>query len=115
MVHHFECVRSGPAPALLKMHVIAVYVSILVQPGSAVKAAAVDHEGIAFPLADRVTQPSLVGILREGAAVHPDFSDVSLSLKKHNQPAGRIKELNGVGIKEEARKAIWIAFHDGVV
>src|SRR5262249_45021529 len=49
------------------------------------------------------------------AAIRPDFANHSLALKKHNQPAGRIKELNGVGIKEDPWKAIWIAFHNGVV
>src|ERR1041385_4850845 len=114
-VYHLESVRPAPLPAFLKMHVVAVYISILVQPRPAVEAGAVNNQRVAFPLADRIPQPSLIWILREAATVNPDFADAPLSLKKHDQPAGCTKELNGVGIEQKAWKTIGIAFHDRVV
>ena len=71
-------VRIGPRKPFGHVQLFAMLVPGGIQPGAVVKAQGVDHERIAFPLPNRISEVRRIGVLRLLAAIQPDIApDVS--------------------------------------
>src|SRR5689334_9906922 len=65
-----------------------------VSPRLVIKPDRVHHQGVAFPVADRIPEPGRPkrGVVR--AAVGPDLPDIMIELENHEHPAGTLDDLH---------------------
>src|SRR5580704_8220298 len=69
---HFQSIGIDAAPAFLQVHLVAVRISEVVEPGSVVVTDRVDDKSVSLPFANGVSVPGWVGILRQRSAIGPN-------------------------------------------
>src|SRR5215467_10790629 len=73
-----------------------------IEPGTVVKSGAFDHQNIAIPMADGVTHPIRVWILRERASIEENLPVRKVLVQHYNQP-GRLHDLRQTAVRDVAR------------
>src|SRR5262249_5210193 len=71
---HLERVVSRTRPAFLEFHMLAVWITEVVDPCALVITSGIDDEGVAFPLAARPSIPSRIRIIRDFLPGREDFA-----------------------------------------
>ena len=67
-------------------------------------------------MANRISHPSTIGILRKVSPIHPNMAQRTLALELHQDLVGHMIELRlTTGVEKEAWNPFWIARHDGIV
>src|SRR6516225_10849709 len=78
------------------MHLVAVRIAEVVEPGAIVETAGINDERIPIPFTDRITEPfQIVGIFGKSPSIGPNFTKYAVPLEHLNHSAGSLKNLNG--------------------
>ncbi len=90
---NFHMPEIAPMKSLLNAHVLAMAVSPGIEPCQIIKAHRVDHERVAFPFSDRVSQPRGSRIGRQFAAVGEDLAEDRLHFVQDDYFPRRLDDL----------------------
>ena len=102
--------------AFLQFHLIAMRISVLIEPGPVVKASRIDDKFIAFPPATRISvPPHRVRIVWRFAAIRPDFPQYVVPLEVLNEAVGKLNELHRPREKQKAWNTLGITFANNVI
>src|ERR1700733_1597551 len=92
------------------MHLFGVRMAHIVEPGSIVKADAVDYQRVAFPMSYGVPHPHGIRILGMTSSVQEDLAVArDIILEQHHQQAWRLNQLEGEqssGVGDASRQAM---------
>src|SRR6266478_6656323 len=105
----FQGVMIQPPIALGKVRLVTPRIPIGIDPLLVVEPNRFDNECVSFPLANRVPQPTGVGIFGKWPPVRPDGAPNVLLLEEHEHPARNLYDLKWVGVIEKLGRAVRIA------
>src|SRR5438128_72312 len=66
-------------------------------------------------MADGISIPSGIRIIRKFAPIHPDFTERVMPFKKHQNPSGNMNDLERPDGEHDPWKSHWVTFQDGIV
>src|SRR5205085_10074840 len=100
-----------------QMHVAAVWIAEMVKPAAVVEPVGIDHEGIAVPSANGVTQPfQVIGVLWKRSPVCPDFTIYTVPFENLNHSARSLEDFHRpIRKKQYARYSKGIAHAGWIV
>src|SRR5713101_3206111 len=103
-----QVVVINPPDALYNVQSVAVRVTDSVDPRFIVEVCCVNDECVSLPLPNRVSHPrgAETGIMR--AAVCENLMPQGVVLEQHHDLPGRLKNLQGEGVKKNPRETGWI-------
>src|SRR5436190_23881046 len=85
-----------------------------VEPGPIVEARGLDHECVAIPVADRVSQPRWVRIFRQLPSIHVDLPVTTGSiLEEHGHDRGGVDD--SIRRVDRFRRTAWQAVCNGII
>src|ERR1700704_3174064 len=105
----FQGVMIQPAVAFGKVRLFAPRIPVGIDPLLVVEPNRFDNECVSFPLANRVPQPTGVGIFGKWPPVCPDGAPNVLLLEEHEHPARNLHDLKWVGMIQKLGRAVRIA------
>src|SRR5579859_1384735 len=90
---HFQSIGIDAAPAFLEAHLVAMWISEVVEPGSVVVTGGVDDKSVSLPFTNGVSVPGWVGIFRQRSAISPDRAPDVMVLHVLQNSVGRHDKL----------------------
>src|SRR5579864_380899 len=76
-----------------------------VNPGRVVKSDGVHHQRVAFPMTDRIAEPSGTQRRVVRTAIRPDLADIVVELENHEHPSGTLDDFHREWMKVDSRHA----------
>ena len=90
---HFQVAEVHALKSLGQVQRVAVRVAASIQPPAVIKADRVDHQRIAVPFSDGVSQPGWLRIVGELAAVGIYLAEGCISFVQHHRQSRRLDDL----------------------
>src|SRR5690349_683812 len=100
--------------ALGQVHFLAARIAVGIGPDLVVKPDCFDNECISVPPANRVPEPTGVGIFRKLSPVSPDGAPNVILLEEHQHPPRNLDDLKWVGKSEKAWRARGVTAQDRI-
>ncbi len=112
---HLQLALAVHVDALDELHLFAVRHRDSVDPSAVVEVVALDHERLAFPVADRVAHPRGREVRAVLAAVGVDLPNQMIVLEHHLHAPRRLDDLHRERVQVDPRRAGRVALVDEVV